>query len=172
MGENLLEVLLVGLVVTVGVADLLLKVGLLGEDIVADTGHVGVLEVSVEVDLDDTMADGGEVLLLGGAGSSVEDKEQGLVLGALDLVLGVGLVGAEKLGVELDVSGLVNTVHVTEAGSDGEVGGDGSERLVDIVDVLGLGVEGGIVDISVVNTILLTSSDSDLLRGLLAMRGS
>lgn len=68
----------------------------------------------------------------------------------------------EELGAELDVAGLVDTVDVAEAGGDGEVGGDGVEGLVDVVDVLGLGVEGVVVDGLVVDTVLLTTGDTDL----------
>ena len=69
---------------------------------------------------------------------------------------------AEKLGVELDVTGLVDTVDVTESSGDREVGGDGRKGSVDIVDVLGLSVETSVVDTSVVNTVLLTTGDTDL----------
>lgn len=108
------------------------------------------------------MADGVEVLLLAGAGATVEDEEDGLVVVGLDGGLDVGLVLAEKLGVQLDVTGLVDTVDVTETGSDGEVGGDGGEGVVDLEDILGLGVEGVVVDILVVDTVLLTTGDTNL----------
>lgn len=38
----------------------------------------------------------------------------------------------EDLGSEDDVSGLVDTMDVSEGGGDGEVGGDGAEGLVDV----------------------------------------
>lgn len=68
---------------------------------------------------------------------------------------------AEELRPELDVSGLVDTVDVTETGSDREVRGDGVKGRVDIPDVLGLGVERVVVDRGVVNTVLLTTGDTD-----------
>lgn len=157
------EVLLVWLVLSIWVADLLHDVVLLGQDVVSDTGEVCVLEVGVEVDLDDTVADGVDELLLGGAGSTVEDEEDGLVLLGSDGVLDVLLVLAEELGVELDVTWLVDTVDVTEAGGDGEEWGDGGEGLVDGKDVLGLGVEGVVVNILVVDSVLLTTGDTDFL---------
>lgn len=157
------EVLLVGLVGTLGVTDLCAQVVLLAEDEVSDTAQVGVLHVSVDVDLDDTVADGLLELLLGGAGATVEDEEDGLVGGGIGLFLNVLLVLGEELGVKLDVAGLVDTVDVTEASSDGEVGGDGTEGVLDGQDVLGLGVEGVVVNILVVDTILLTTGDTDLL---------
>jgi len=51
---------------------------------------------------------------------------------------------------------------VSESGSDGEVGGDGGESLVDLVDIRGLSVEGSVVDRRVVDSILLSTGDSDL----------
>jgi hypothetical protein len=158
------EVLLVWLILSVWVADLLHDVVLLGEDVVSDTGEVSVLEVSVEVDLDDTVADCVGELLLGGSGSTVEDEEDGLVLLGSDGVLDVLLVLAEELWVELDVAGLVDTVNVTEAGGDGEEWGDGGEGLVDGKDVLGLGVQGVVVNILVVDSVLLTTGDTDFLK--------
>lgn len=157
------EVLLVGLILTIGVTDGGQEVVLLAQDVVTDTGQVGVLHVSVDVDLDDTVANGLLVLLLGGAGATVEDEEDGLVLVGLDLLLDVGLVLGEELGVQADVAGLVDTVDVTETSGNGEVGGDGSEGLLDGEDVLGLGVEGVVVDVLVVDTVLLATGDTNLL---------
>lgn len=59
-----------------------------------------------------------------------------------------------------DVAGLVDTVDVTEAGGNGEVGGDGGESRVDIPDVLRLRVERVVVYILVVHAVLLTTSDT------------
>jgi hypothetical protein len=93
----------------------------------------------------------------------VEDEEDGLVGGRTGLLLDVLLVLGEELGVELDVAGLVDTVNVTEASGNGEVGADGGEGVLDGQDVLGLGVEGVVVNILVVDTVLLTTGDTDLL---------
>jgi hypothetical protein len=49
----------------------------------------------------------------------------------------------EQLRAKLDVARLVDTVHVTESGSDAEVWGYGRKRLV---DVFGLSVEGVVVN--------------------------
>jgi hypothetical protein len=84
----------------------------------------------------------------------------------------VGLVLAQKLGVELDVAGLVDTVNVTEASGNGEVRGDGRQGVVDVEDVLGLGVERVVVNILVVDTVLLTTSDANLHLEPLLHRGS
>ena len=154
--------LLVGLVSTVGVADLAAEVVLLADHVVADTLSVGVLEVSVEVDLADTVGDGLLELLDGGTGTTVEDEEDGLVILGASLLLDVLLVLGEETGLELDVTGLVDTVDVTETSGNGEVGGDLGELLVDVKDILGLSVEGVVVNILVVDTILLTTGDTDL----------
>jgi len=156
-------ILLVGLVSAIRVADLGAEVVLLADHVVADTLSVGVLEVSVEVDLDDAIADGVEVLLLAGARATVEDEEDGLAVLAAGLLLDVLLVLAQKFGVKPDVAGLVDTMDVAEGGGNGEVGRDLGEGLEDLVDVLGLGVKGVVVDILVVDTVLLTTSDTNLL---------
>lgn len=156
------SLLLVGLVLALWVADLAADIVLLADHVVTDTLGVRILQVGVEVDLDDTVRDGVEVVLFAGSGATVEDEEDGLlVLGAL-LVLHVLLVLAEQLGPELDVAGLIHTVHVAEAGGDGEVRRDGAEGLVDLVDVLGLGVEAVVVDTLIVDAILLASRNADL----------
>lgn len=154
--------LLVGLVSTVGVADLAAEVVLLADHVVADTLSVGVLEVSVEVDLADTVGDGLLELLDGRAGTTVEDEEDGLLILGASLLLDVLLVLGEELGLELDVARLVDTVDVTETSGDGEEGRDLREGLEDLVDVLGLSVEGVVVNILVVDTVLLTTGDTDL----------
>lgn len=93
----------------------------------------------------------------------MEDEEDRLVGGRTGLLLDVLLVLREELGVELDVAGLVDTVNVTEASGNGEVGADSGEGVLDGQDVLGLSVEGVVVNILVVDTVLLTTGDTDLL---------
>jgi len=142
---------------------------LLVEHVVSDTSKVGVLQVSVQVDLDDTVANGLLELLLGGSGATVEDKEDGLVLLGLGLLLDVSLVLAEELRVQLDVAGLVDTVDVSEAGGNGEVGADGGKSLVDLVNIFGLGVEGVVVNVFVVDAVLLSTGDTDFLLNVLVL---
>lgn len=93
----------------------------------------------------------------------MEDQEDGLILLGSNGILDVLLVLGKKLRVELDVAGFVDTVDVTESSGDGEVRRDGGEGLVDGQDILGLGVEGVIVNILVVNTVFLTTGDTNLL---------
>lgn len=156
------DLLLVRLVSAVGVADLAVDVFLVLDHVVTNTLGVGVLHVGVEVDLADTVANGVEVVLLAGAGATVEDKEDRLVILGLLLLGNVLLVLLEELGPELDISRLIDTVDVTETGSNGEVGGDGHEALVNVVDVLRLSVKGVVVNGLVVDTILLTTSNTNL----------
>lgn len=73
------------------------------------------------------------------------------------------LVLAEELRVQLDVSGLVHAVDVAEAGGDAEVGRYGAEGVVDVQDVFGLGVEGVVIDVFVVNTVFFAAGDADFL---------
>jgi len=74
----------------------------------------------------------------------------------------IRLVLLEQLWVKLDVAWLVHTVHIAEASSNGEVWRDRAQSLVDLVDVLWLGVQGVVVNILVVDTILLTTCDANL----------
>jgi hypothetical protein len=92
----------------------------------------------------------------------LRDHSQRLGVGLANLLSSVLLVVTKEFGSESDVSGLVDTVNISETGSDGEVGGDGVESSVDIVDVRGLSVEGSVVGVRVVDTILLTTSDTNL----------
>jgi hypothetical protein len=70
----------------------------------------------------------------------------GLVSLGGSLLLDILLMRLEQLRAKLDVARLVDTVHVTESGSDAEVWGYGRKRLVDLVDVFGLSVEGVVVN--------------------------
>ena len=156
------KVLLVGLIIAIGVSDRCKKVVLLVDHIVTDTTAVGELHISVYVDLDDTEGDGVKVLLLGGTGATVEDEEDGFVFFGLKGGLDVLLVLSEKLRVQLDIARLVYTMDVAETSSNGEVGGDGSEGLLDVENILGLSVQRSVVNIFVVDTIFLTTSDTNL----------
>jgi hypothetical protein len=55
-------------------------------------------------------------------------------------------------------------MHIAETSSDREVWGDGGESLVDREDVFGLGVEGVIVDVLVIDAILLAAGNTNLLQ--------
>ena len=92
----------------------------------------------------------------------MEDEEDRLLILRALLLLHVLLVFAQQLWAQLDVAGLVDAVHVAEAGGDGEVGADWAERLVDLVDVFRLGVQAVVVHILVVHAVFLASRDADL----------
>jgi len=155
-------VLLVGLVGTIGVADLTLEVGLLALVKVLDALPVSPLGIGINVHLDNTKVDSGLDIVLGRSRSSVEDEPNGLIRLELQLLLNVSLVLSEKLGVELDVTRGIHSVNVSKGSRDGEQIGNLAESVVDIENILGLGVKRSIVDLRVVNTILLTSSDTNL----------
>ena len=93
----------------------------------------------------------------------MEDQEDGLILLGFNGILHVLLVLTEEFRVELDIAGFVDTVNVTETGSDGEVWRNWGESLVDGKDVLGLGVKRVVVDILVIDAILLTTRDTNFL---------
>jgi hypothetical protein len=86
---------------------------------------------------------------------------QRLGVGLANLLSSVLLVVTEEFGPEGNVSRLVDTVDISETSGNGEVGGDGVQSSVDIVDVWGLSVEGCVVGVGVVDTVLLTSGDTD-----------
>lgn len=92
----------------------------------------------------------------------MEDKEDRLVVIGLELFLDISLVLTEKLRVQADVTRSIDTVNVTESSSDGEEISDLREGLVDIPDILRLGIEGSVINAFVVDTIFLTTSDTDL----------
>ncbi len=93
----------------------------------------------------------------------MEDQKDGLLLGPANGLLDVLLVLREKFGVEFDIARLVDTVHIAKPGRNGEVRRDRGQCLVDGENVLGLGVEGVIVDVLIVDAILFPASDADLL---------
>ena len=133
-----------------------------GGGCILTSSKVTPLKISVQVHLDDAVADGLTELLLGRTATSVEDEEDGLLLVAADLVGDKDLVLAEELRVQANVARAVHAVDVSKAGGARPVGRDGLESLVDGVDVLGLGVQGVVVNTFVVDTILLTAGDADL----------
>lgn len=81
-----------------------------------------------------------------------------LLLLAAELLNNVLLVLVKQLRVKTNVAGLVHAVDVAEACGDREVLGNGAQGLVDGKDVLGLGIEGVVVDILVVDTLLAVTS--------------
>ena len=94
----------------------------------------------------------------------MEHEEHGLGALGETLLLGDELLGVlEDFGPELDIAGLVHSVHVAEGSGDGEeVGGDVLESPPELVDLVGLRVQQGAVDVAVVDTVLLAAGDAEL----------
>ena len=65
--------------------------------------------------------------------------------------------------MQLDISWLVYTVDVTETSGDGEIRADLGQGAVDVPDILWLGVQGIVVHTLVVDTVFLTTSDTNFL---------
>ena len=158
-------VFLVGLVVALGVADLRLEVVMVLILKLLNAIPVRPLRVCVDVHLNDAVSEGLPDILEGGSGSSVEDKADGLgVLGGVvtELLGDVRLRAAEDLGLKLDVAGTVDSMDVAEGGGDREHVRDGGEGLVDLVNLLGLGVQVLQGDVGVVHAILFSAGDAEL----------
>lgn len=132
-------------------------------NVVSDTSEVCILQVSVEIDLYNTIANGIGEFLLGAAGATVEHQEHWLVLLEAFLLLDILLMLLKEFWVELDISWLVDTVNVSETRSNGEVGRDLLQGSVDLVDILGLSVERVVINILIVDTVLFTTSDTNFL---------
>mmetsp|Transcript_26744 Transcript_26744/g.37570 ORF Transcript_26744/g.37570 Transcript_26744/m.37570 type:complete len:283 (+) Transcript_26744:620-1468(+) len=95
------------------------------------------------------------------SGSTVHDKEDGFVILACKLFLGISLMATKTFGLESDITGLVDTVDITEGSSNREHGTNLGECLVDRVNLFGTGVQLFGVNIFIVDTILFTSSDTN-----------
>jgi hypothetical protein len=72
------------------------------------------------------------------------------------------LMLAQKFRVKFDIARFVNTMDVSESGSDTEVGANGTQSCVDIPNILWLSVKLGVVDAGVIDTVFLSTSDTDL----------
>jgi hypothetical protein len=68
----------------------------------------------------------------------------------------------EKIGMELHISRLINTMDVSKSSGNAEIGSDIDEGLVDVVHVFRLSVQAGVVDTGVVDAVLLPTSNADL----------
>ena len=93
----------------------------------------------------------------------MEDEVDGLRFLGASLFDDVGLVFLQEFGVEADIAWFVDAVDVAEAGGDGEVGGDGGEGIMDCEDVFGLGVEGVVVYVFVVDAVFFAACNADFL---------
>ena len=98
----------------------------------------------------------------------MENQENRFILLCTDGILDMLLVLAQQFWVKLNISWLVDTVNVSEAGGYGEVWGDWRQGLVDIEDILRLGIKRVVVDILIVNAVLFAASDTDLLERIVS----
>mmetsp|Transcript_17568 Transcript_17568/g.49165 ORF Transcript_17568/g.49165 Transcript_17568/m.49165 type:complete len:319 (-) Transcript_17568:688-1644(-) len=141
-------VLLVGLELALGVANLALEVVMVLGLVSADAVPEGPLRVGVNVHLDGAGLDGVADVLARRTRAAMEDKERRLLVVTAELLRDVGLGVVEDLGLELDVARGVHAVNVAEGSGDGEsTVGDLREGLVDLPDLLRLGVKARRVDI-------------------------
>jgi len=99
-------VLLVGLIFALRIANLRFQVALLLLEVVPHADEISKLGVGVNIHLDNTVVDGGVDFLLSRAGSTMEDKVQGLLILTVNLLLDVALMQAQNLRLQLDVTGL------------------------------------------------------------------
>mmetsp|Transcript_56879 Transcript_56879/g.139601 ORF Transcript_56879/g.139601 Transcript_56879/m.139601 type:complete len:494 (-) Transcript_56879:105-1586(-) len=158
-------VLLVGLVLAIRIPDLPLEIIMVLLLEVLDALPIAPLSVGIDVHLDDTVTDGLLDIRHIRPRPAVEDElDRLLILGGIlaKLPHNVLLRPVEDLRLELNVTRRVDPVHVAEGGSDREHGADGGELLVDLVDLLGSGVELRLVHILVVDAVLLAARDAEL----------
>mmetsp|Transcript_43753 Transcript_43753/g.115715 ORF Transcript_43753/g.115715 Transcript_43753/m.115715 type:complete len:399 (+) Transcript_43753:317-1513(+) len=154
-------VALVRLVGAGGVADLTLQEALVLLVEVLEALPVRPLSVGVHVHLHDTVAHGLVDVGLLRAGAAVEDEEEWLVA-PVELGRHVLLEAIQEVRLQLDVARLVDAVDVAEGGGDGELLGDGGQRLPDLPDLLGRGVELVLRHAGVVHPVLHAAGDADL----------
>ncbi|KAH3662298.1 hypothetical protein OGAPHI_005548 [Ogataea philodendri] len=121
-----------------------------------------ILTVGVEVDLHHTILDGSVELVVRRSRTTVEDQEQWVLGLCTDLLDGILLVLSQDFWSQDNVTWLVDTVHVTESGSNGEVWRNWSKGFVHGKHSLWLGVQQVLVCALVVDTVLLTTGDTDL----------
>mmetsp|Transcript_11226 Transcript_11226/g.31719 ORF Transcript_11226/g.31719 Transcript_11226/m.31719 type:complete len:248 (+) Transcript_11226:622-1365(+) len=95
----------------------------------------------------------------------MEHKGNGLLVRrgiVAKLLANVLLCSAQDLGLELDVAGTVNAVNIAEGSCNSEHVRDGTELLVNLVNLLRLGVQVLKGNVGVVNAILLAAGDAEL----------
>ena len=156
-------VLLVGLVFTLGVSNLRLQVVVVLFFEILDSFPVTPLRIRVNVHLDDAVPDRFLDVLNVGPRTSVEHKhDRLLVLRSVvaEFLGNVLLRLVQNLGLQLDVAGRVDAVDVSKGRCYRELIGNGHEILVYLVDFFGLGIQIFNGSVGVVNTIFLSSGNS------------
>jgi len=160
--DTRIVVLLVRLVISVRVSDLALEVVVVLGFVSADSVPECPLGIGIDVHLDDTGLDGVLDILNRGTRSTVEDELHFLLGSALEFLREVFLGVVEDDRLEVNISRSVNSVDISERGGAGEGGVlDLGKLFVGVPDFLRLSVKTVGVDISVVNTIFLSSGDTE-----------
>mmetsp|Transcript_31962 Transcript_31962/g.63824 ORF Transcript_31962/g.63824 Transcript_31962/m.63824 type:complete len:364 (-) Transcript_31962:247-1338(-) len=155
-------VLLVGLGLALGVADLGLEVIAVLRLVRTDAVPERPLRVSIDVHLDGAGLDRIADVLARRARAAVEDEGARLGVTIVELLGNVLLRVVQDLRLEVDVA-RVHTVHVAEGSGNGEaVVGHSGERLVDLIHLIGLSVQARRVDVRVVDAVLLATGDAEL----------
>mmetsp|Transcript_108484 Transcript_108484/g.302532 ORF Transcript_108484/g.302532 Transcript_108484/m.302532 type:complete len:299 (-) Transcript_108484:116-1012(-) len=155
--------LLVGLGLAFRVADLRLEIGLVLCLEVANAAPIGPLRVRVDVHLDHTILQGLADVLEVGARATVEDKLHRLLLSTVKLLRNVLLRVAEDLRLQAHIARLVDSMDVAKGRSDcKDAVGHLGQGLVDLPDLLRLGVEVLGVRVLVVHAVLLAPGDAEL----------
>lgn len=157
-----IEELLIGLVFAIGVTNGCQQIIFLVQHIVTNARHVGELHIGIHVNLDDTVTNSVEVLLLAGARATMENEVDRLVFLGAESGFDVSLVLSEKLRVQLDVAWLVDPMDIAKTSGNREIRGYGIQSVVDVEDILGLCVKRCVVDILIIDSIFLATSDANL----------
>mmetsp|Transcript_10119 Transcript_10119/g.33300 ORF Transcript_10119/g.33300 Transcript_10119/m.33300 type:complete len:502 (-) Transcript_10119:7-1512(-) len=156
-------VLLVGLGLALGVANLALQVVVVLGLVLAHAVPEGPLCVGVDVHLDGARLDRVADVLPRRAAAAVEDEAGRLGVAVAELLRDVLLRVVQNLRLEVDVAGRVDAVHVAEGGGHREAAvGHRRQLLVHLPDLLGLRVQPRRVDVRVVDAVLLAAGDAEL----------
>mmetsp|Transcript_39137 Transcript_39137/g.103914 ORF Transcript_39137/g.103914 Transcript_39137/m.103914 type:complete len:228 (+) Transcript_39137:352-1035(+) len=151
---------LVGLVSTVRVSNLCLKVPLLLLVEILDSLPICPLGVSVHVHFHNASAQSGHDVVLLRTRSAVEYEEERIF--STNLLGRVFLEGFQQLRLQLHVSSLVHTVDVAEGCSNGELFRDWRQSLPNLVHIFGCRVQLLLAHATVVHTVLRTARDANL----------
>jgi hypothetical protein len=67
------------------------------------------------------------------------------------LRFGVGLMFAEKFGMETDVAGFIDTMNVSESSGDGEIGTNFREIAIYVPNIFWLSIQRSVINSSIVD---------------------
>jgi hypothetical protein len=72
------------------------------------------------------------------------------------------LMLTQEIWPQLDITGFINAMNVAESSGDREVFADFTQCIVNVPNVLWLGIQGRVVDSRVVDAVLFAACDADL----------